>query len=203
MLFYAEKSSRKIVHYSGCKYLTKRMTKSRGSFDSIEDAHLAGYRLCKCCSPIARHYQKERRQILNFCAAEGLSCYQSDGRIIVTTPMSRWQIITAGKKNTLFLYHKNTNSNWKDARQSMIPGYHSQAVRKDTICGYLAYISAHDAYRCAHPAYSPKPPRCERPPAKKGSKRWRKEQRRDAQHRKRSDIRNVLNLIDHLQSTTC
>lgn len=200
MLLYQKKSSRKIVHYSGCRYLKEHMDDNRGTFNTIVEAHSAGYRLCKCCSPIAQHYREERKQILQFCAEAGLSCYQTDGSVKVATPRSQWKIITSGRKNLLFLYHRNTNPYWKDDGQvSIVPGYHSQAVRKNSIVDYLKYIIEHDAYRNRHPAYIAKPPKAERAPAPKGSKRWYKEQRK-ATRRKRSDeIRNVLNLIDQLQ----
>jgi hypothetical protein len=201
MLIYQKKSSRKIVHYSGCRYLKTHMDDNWGTFDSLAEAHAAGYRLCKCCSPIARHYRLEQKQILQYCAEAGLSCYQTDGSVNVTTPYSRWKIITSGRKNLLFLYHQNTNPYWKDdGHISIIPGYHSQAIRKDSIVEYLKSIVEHDAYRQIHPAYIPKPPKAERAPAPKGSKRWHKEQRKATRLKRRSEIRNVMNLIDQLQA---
>lgn len=201
MLMYQKKSSRKIVHYSGCRYLKEHTDDSWGTFESAEVAHAAGYRICKYCSPIAAHFRQESKQILQYCAEAGLSCYQTDGTVKVTTPYSRWEIITSGKKNGLFLYHQNTNPDWKDTGHlSIVPGYHSQAVRKDSILEYLKYIVSHDAYRRVNPTYIPKPPKEERPPAPKGSKRWYKEQRKAVHLKRRSDIRNVLNLIDQLQT---
>lgn len=201
MLIYQKKSSRKIVHYSGCKYLNRSSSSAWGTFDTIEEAHAAGYRICKCCSPIARHFREERSQILQYCATEGLSCYQADGMVKVTTPYSQWKIITSGKKNQMFLYHKNTNPYWKDDGEiSIVPGYHSQAVRKHSIADYLKFIIAHDTYRKAHPAYFPKQPKTAKPPAIKGTKRWHKEQNRASRLKRRNEIHNVLNLIDQLRA---
>lgn len=200
MFYYLKKSSRKIIHYSGCRYFAKHTADGFGVFETLEAAHTAGYRLCKCCTPIAQRYHKEKKEIMTLCATEGLSCYQSDGRIHVQTPRSQWQIITAGKKNTLFLYHKNTDPKRIDAIESILPGYHSQAVRKTSICDYLKFIVEHDTYRRFHPEFKPHLSKADRPAAQKGTKRWKKEQRRDARYKKRSAVSNVINLIDQLQA---
>ena len=200
VLFYLKKSKRNIIHHSGCRYFADHTAGNWGSFDTLEDALAAGYRQCKCCSPVGRQYQKERHQILRLCASEGLSCYQADGRIFVTTPTSNWIILACGKKNHLFLYHKNTQFHPKETQDCLIPGYHSQAIRKKTICGYLEFIVSHDKFRYTNPLDLPKMPKCVPPAAQKGTKRWRKEQRNNSLRKRRWEIRNVLDLIDGLHS---
>ncbi|MEA4920011.1 MAG: hypothetical protein VB078_03710 [Clostridiaceae bacterium] len=202
MLFYMKKSSRKIVHYSGCKYLKGSMSTTMGAFQTIEEAHAAGYRVCRCCSPIAKRFQKECAQILKFCAHEGLSCYQSDGMIAISTPRSQWKIITVGKHNKIFLYHQNTNPYHREDHASLVPGYHSQAIRKDSIIEYLLYIVEHDAFRLANPTHIPKPPKSARKGAPKGSKRWHKEQHKLTKLKRRNAIKNVVHLIDQLQAAS-
>ena len=75
-----------------------------------------------------------------------MSYWLEDGQLHVYTPRSKWRIIVNGRDNKIFLYHKNTYSKYEKI-PSIIPGYHSQAIRSKTIVGYLEYIIQHDIYR--------------------------------------------------------
>ena len=68
----------------------------------------------------------------------------------------------------------------------------------------FTYITSHDAYRMHHPgapraALTKKPPKQKEPP-RKGTKRWHKEQTRRRAAERRHAIRNVLALIDSLDT---
>ena len=59
----------------------------------------------------------------------------------------------------------------------------------------LEYNDDHDRYRLENPL--PKPKKVKAPP-KKGTKRYRADERRYKEKKRRQEIRNVLSLIDSL-----
>ena len=90
--------------------------------------------------------RKEQEIVNQFCQENGVSCWLYDGQLHILTPKSEWRIIVNGKANKLFLYHKNTYEKYEKI-PSIVPGFHSQAIRSTTIAGYLDYIVQHDAFR--------------------------------------------------------
>lgn len=198
MVFYSRASRSKIVHLSNCRFVKKIRKSNRAYFETLEDAREAGFRLCNCCAPIAKHFRKESKSIEEFCRKEGLSVYLHDGVLIIRAPHhSKWKLITAGKNNKLFLYHKNTLPEREGMPDSEIPGYHSQAVHKKTIIAYLQYIISHDAWRRNHPVALPV---AKRPAPQKGTKRWFAEQKKGKRRQLKMQIQNVLTLIDSVQA---
>lgn len=123
------------------------------------------------------------------------SIFFKDKFIGISTPISDWRIVPSGNGNEVVLYHKNTLSTEKTGP---VPGYHLQRVSQDTIFGYLEYISDHDFYRNMHPLY-PIHSKKNSPPPMKGTKRYRKEQKRAAKKAKWQSVANVISLIDSLQ----
>jgi len=65
-----------------------------------------------------------------------------------------------------------------------------------TLLGYLEYIVEHDYFRMLNPIH-PAPKKKE--PPRKGTKRYRKQQKRAKKQALRESIRNVLNLIDTIR----
>ena len=196
MVIYSALSSNKIVHLPNCKFIKK--IKNKASFESLAHARKNGYRLCNCCAPISKKYQKESKEIEFFCRTEGLSVRLSDGELIIDTPChSKWKLITADKSNKLFLYHKNSCTLNNSRPESMIPGYHIQAVREKTILNYLKYILNHDEWRRIHPLATPA---VKRTTSQKGTKRWRAEQKKEKSRQKKMQTRHVLDLIDSIQA---
>ena len=59
MYYYSKRSRSKIVHQSTCQHIQNVSVEDAGSFENLEDAYAAGYRLCRHCSPIAKLYRKE------------------------------------------------------------------------------------------------------------------------------------------------
>lgn len=146
MVFYSTKSSEKVFHLPHCR-VTRRIAKeNRQQFATPEIARNAGYRLCDCCSPVGARLRKEQPAVSLFCQKNSISYYLEDGQLHVHAPQSRWRIVVNGKENTLLLYHQNTHPSRKN-KPSLVPGYHSQAIRHTTIAGYLDYIVQHDAFR--------------------------------------------------------
>ena len=140
MVFYSTKSNEKVFHLPHCKIARRIRKEYKKQFATPEEARLAGYRMCNCCSLVGTRLRKEQKAVNQFCQENGVSCWLEDGQLHVHTPRSKWRIIVNGKANKLFLYHKNTYP-------SIVPGYHSQATRSKTIVGYLEYIIQHDIYR--------------------------------------------------------
>ena len=148
MVIYSTKSSSKVFHLQHC-HIARRIRKEyKVKLDSPAEARALGYRLCNCCSLVGMRYRKERKAIDRFCDANKLACWLDDGILYVRTNNGQWCIIVNGKANKLFLYHKNTYYK-QETIPSIVPGYHSQAIRCKSIVGYLDYIVQHDAFRAA------------------------------------------------------
>lgn len=146
MVFYSIKSTEKVFHLPHCK-IRQRMNKEyEQHFDTPEEAREHGYRMCNCCSPVGSRLRKEQVAVNQFCQENGVSCRQEDGQLHIRTPHSKWRIIVNGKAKKLFLYHKNSYEK-PERIPSIVPGYHSQAIRCDSIMGYLQYIVEHDTFR--------------------------------------------------------
>lgn len=146
MVFYSTKSNEKVFHLPHCKIARRIRKEYKKQFATPEEARLAGYRLCNCCSLVGMRLRKEQRAVNQFCLENGVSCWLEDGQLHVHTPRSKWRIIVNGKANKIFLYHKNTYQKYEEI-PSIVPGYHSQATLNKTIVGYLEYIVQHDIYR--------------------------------------------------------
>ena len=150
MYYYSKRSRSKIVHQSTCQHIQNVSVEDVGSFENLEDAYAAGYRLCRHCSPIAKLYRKESDVLQGYCQSHAASVFFKDRFIGISTPISDWRIIPSGKGNEVVLYHKNTLG---DKKTGPVPRYHLQWVSQNTISGYLEYISDHDLYRNMHPLY--------------------------------------------------
>lgn len=194
--YYSKRSRSKIVHQSTCQHIQNVSVEDVGSFENLEDAYAAGYRLCRHCSPIAKLYRKESDVLQGYCQSHAASVFFKDRFIGISTPISDWRIIPSGKGNEVVLYHKNTLG---DKKTGPVPGYHLQRVSQNTISGYLEYISDHDLYRNMHPLY-PVQSKKNSPPPMKGTKRYRKEQKRAAKKARRQSIAHVLTLIENLDT---
>lgn len=108
MYYYSKRSRSKIVHQSTCQHIQNVSVEDVGSFENLEDAYAAGYRLCRHCSPIAKLYRKESDVLQGYCQSHAASVFFKDRFIGISTPISDWRIIPSGKGNEVVLYHKNT-----------------------------------------------------------------------------------------------
>lgn len=202
MFYYSKRSHRKTVHTQACFLVRGFAPESVGTFETLSEALDAVYRLCRRCNPILRQYRKEHMTILDYCRGNGMSFHWNDRYFSIISPISQWRVTVSPSGKTM-LYHKNTKSLASDAA-SAIRGYHNQRISFRSLLQYFTYITSHDAYRMHHPeapraALAQKPPKHKEPP-RKGTKRWHREQtRRRAAERKRA-IRNVLALIDSLDT---
>ena len=204
MFYYSKRSHRRIVHMQARFLVRGFAPETIGTFETLSEALDAGYRLCRRCNPILRQYRKEQMAILDYCRENGMSFHLNDRYLSIISPISQWRVAVSPSGTTM-LYHKNTEFRASDAA-SAIRGYHNQHIRFRSLPEYFSYITSHDAYRMHHPeapraALTKKPPKQKEPP-RKGTKRWHKEQTRRRAAERRRAIRNVLALIDSLD-TNC
>lgn len=193
MYCYNRKSKEKIIHKVNCFHLAKTKSADIVYFESLEEAYKYGFKLCKHCSKISEAYRKEKKDILSFCAENGLSSFLTRDRLIVTAPCSQWIIIFDENEEPV-LYHKNTYQRKYDYLNK-IYGYHRQyGTRENSIVAYLGYIIQHEYFRAENPLHF-----YFSSSAQKGTKRYRKEQEKKKRTEKRFAVKNVLNLIESLQ----
>lgn len=215
-------SHRKTVHLHHCRYIRNIPSENRIFFQSIQEANEAGYHLCRCCHPISRYYNKERKLITEFCEGHHYSFMRNDEDLQITSKYDTWKIITNGKEHRLFLYHKNSNPYYTDKKHhSIVPGYHSQAWRSDNVIGYLKYIVEHDSFvadkrstsSSITPTFRNRSLSSEELTRKyslecyqntwhpiKGTKRYKKDQNKKRRLERRKAIQNVYRLIDQLSA---
>ena len=193
MYYYSKKSHRKIIHTNNCFITNGLDPESIGTFETLSDAFRAGYRLCKRCNPIAHQYKNELDDILNYCYRHGMSCRFDDRHFKITSTISKW-IVTVTPSGKTELYPKNTKVMASDDL-SCIKGYHNQHVQYGSLMEYMEYIEDHDFYRNMHPERIIKH-KAAKAPARKGTKRWRKEQSKLKKLERKQSIRNVLDIID-------
>lgn len=197
MYYYSKKCRKKIIHTHLCFHIQHTELDDIGWFETLPEAYEQGYRLCKHCSPIAKHYRKESKQILDFCGKNGLAVHLGCRSIFVTSPRSKWKI-AVGNDRQITLYHQNTFETERD-HLSEIKGYHLQHdVTKDSVVEYLNYIVEHDYFRMLNPVYNKPRKKKESPPPRKGTRRYKSEQRRIEKYERKRAIRNVLNIIESL-----
>lgn len=223
MVIYSVKSHRKIVHLTNCKVIRRIPIENRRTFDTVEEAFEHGYHLCNCCPAIAHRYRREKKAVDSFCKDNQLQLKLEDGAINIASPQDCWKIIVNGKNKNLFLYHKNSFEKKYEVVPSIVPGYHSQACHYRSILQYLKYIIRHDEFRAKYPCtksahltkYIPRTYTRSWILAKygepwgvfdvknsyikiKGTKKYRKEQKKKKQQERMESIARVYALIDEL-----
>ena len=190
MVYYSANSKEKVFHLPHCTFIKSIKADNRKSFATPEEARQSHYRQCNCCSPVGQRLRKEQRAVEFFCQNHGASCYFRDGMLTVTTPRSKWKIIAVGNNSKLSLYHRNTKG--IEDPYTPIPKYHYQKVHKDAIVEYLGYIVEHDYFRMRHPLQFV-PVKKEKP--RKGTKRWRAQQKKEKKIAKKNAVKNVYALL--------
>ena len=118
MLYYSANSHRKIVHLCHCKILQRIPKENRRSFDSLEEAHAKGYRLCNCCPPVAQRLRKERSAVISFCREQGFPYKLQDGVFHIISRHDCWRIIASGRAKSFFSIIKTLS---KDTTKRSIP----------------------------------------------------------------------------------
>lgn len=203
-MYVASKISRtKKFHSIDCPHARRIKVENRIYFRTIQEATECGYHFCIDCCHIGKYYRKERNRIVRFCQQNGVMVKFNNNHdcLDVSTPYSKWRIIVNGKKKYIFLYHRNTFYKQND-EASIVPGYHSQKVRRSNIVDYLQYIVKHDAYRLNNPLEKPKTKKKKWYERKypKGSKNYKKQQKRKKRIERSRSIKRVEELLKALEA---
>ena len=176
----------RVAHYPDCRFVSRISDDNLRCYESTFYAKQDGYRLCKCCDPMAKRLGNREVEMLGYCRKRAISYEVDNGELLITTPFSEWKAYP-GKNSHYVLYHRNT--------QGDTSGYHLQTARYTDVMELLKYVDHHDQFRLDNPLPEPKKKKV---PPKKGTKRYRAAERRKKERKRRKDIRNVLNLIDSL-----
>lgn len=194
MYYYSKNSRSKIIHTEDCRYHLAIGEEHLGTFQTLAEAHAAGYRLCKVCNPLVGLFHAEEEALMEICRQQGLSISLRRNFISISTPRSSWRILADDNRNHTKLYHRN---DFGPKQSGSVAGYHDQHVNYATLQEYLGYIIDHDYYRMIHPLYSAPQPK---PAPVKGTKRYRKAQAREKRKAKQAAVWNVLSIIDSLSA---
>ena len=195
MFYYSVNSKERVVHYEGCRHLKNIKKENLKSFNSIKDVRNSEYRICSCCSPITVHLKKEQEKLEKYCLENGLLYVLHKENLYIRTHRSEWKVLASDDKNVLELHHKNS---FKKEHDNSVYGFHKQNFTSDSVLGYLEYISNHDYYRMLNPLYISVP----KEPPKKGTKRYKEQQKYLAKKERKRKVWNVINLIDSLSMGT-
>lgn len=194
MYYYSKNSRTKIIHTEDCRYHRAIREGHLGTFQTLAEAHAAGYRLCKVCNPLVGLFHAEEETLMEICRQKGLSISLRRNFISISSPRSSWRILADDNRNHTKLYHRN---DFGPKQLGPVAGYHDQHVNYATLQEYLDYIIDHDYYRMMHPLYpAPQP----KPAPVKGTKRYRKAQAREKRKAKKAAVWNVLSIIDSLSA---
>lgn len=192
MCYVCGKSANKIVHTTNCRYVKMMPNKNKKYFHTLKEAAEAGYVQCKYCAHIEKYLRREDKALDSYCRPNGVYYYfnPADGAIDVISRTGKWKIIVNGQKHFIWLYHKNNHgANPND----LVPGFHSQKVRRSSLMGYMEYIVAHDQYRTENPLYDRQVKQMGT-----GAKARKNTRRREKKMRRTQSIRYVMTLLDSM-----
>ena len=193
MCYVCGKSRNRIIHTQACRYVKMMPDKNKKSFNSIKEALDAGYVRCKYCAHINKYVRKEKKELDLYCGSKGVYYYfnRTDGALDVISRTGKWKIIVNGQRHFIWLYHKNNNG---ESSGDLVPGFHSQKIRSSSLMGYMEYIVRHDEYRIRNPLYESQI----HLNVMKGSKKWKKDRRREKNIRRIQSIRYVTELLNNM-----
>lgn len=190
MFLYIKNGERKVYHTESCWHIKRTSIDNLGAFNDFGECLASDYKFCKHCNPIAKLYSKEKEEISSFIKENGIWVINKIAHIYVDTIKSQWLIVYDEKNGKLRLYHQNE---WDDKKDSMIPGYHLQDAKSNTLVGYLQYIISHDNYRKKKKPFIPEPKLSE---MKKGSKAWKKQAKKLKKRRNKKAANRVIRIIE-------
>ena len=192
MYYYSKTSKSRIIHSEECRYHLSINPEHLGTFQTLAEAHAAGYRMCKVCNPLVALFRAEEESIMDICLEKGISVSLRRNFISISSPRSKWRILADDNRNHTKLYHHN---DFETKQRGPVAGYHDQHVNYATIQEYLDYIIDHDYYRMMNPLYPAPQPKAL---PQKGTKRYRKAQAREKRKAKKTAVWNVLSIIESL-----
>ena len=201
-MFVASKN-RRMFHRQGCRYVNNIKKENRIFFIYEQEAVDLGWDFCPYCSPIMNRLKKEEKA-LTFASEHSLqlSFCKEDGALRIASPSEEWKLFLDGNQR-FHLYHKSEalHDTFLD-----VPGFHDQRVNYPAILLYLEYIVGHYEYRQRKPFVDVEDRYLQnecslirKSEPRKGTRRYRAQQRRNIQKEHNQAVRNVLALLDSLQ----
>ena len=195
MVIYNPNSKEKVFHLPNCHYIRRIKAGNRKQFAFSREAYKAGYRPCSHCIRLKKQMVMEKGIISKICFKEGISCTMDHGFISVMTHKSAWRIFAGDLKKSMILYHANAwEKHFGTVSKDPFEGYHWQGVSRKSLQEYLEYILRHDRYRYNQPYTqidSEKKPR-------KGTKRWKAQQKKKKRYEKYLAVRHVYALLENI-----
>lgn len=193
MCYICSGSSNKIIHTGDCRYVKMMAESRKKTFDSLRAATNADYIPCKYCSPVKKYLDREKERLEEFCKQTDVRFFYNvqKGTLDVISKSGKWKIIVDDDSKALVLYHY---SNGTFKHSDVIPGYHKQHVERGSLLNYMKYIAQHDSFRQVNPLYAKQT----NDNLMKGSKKWKKQQRRAENMRKTQSIRYVTELLNNM-----
>lgn len=199
MYIYSKVSRLKVYHSADCSHAKQIKSCNKTYFYTKEEAEQSGYTACNCCCRMARNYQKERSNILDFCKIKQLDTFLFNNALYIVSKLCTWKIVEAGhSKQAMLLYHENTRDICykRDQMPYHLRSYHWQNTHQLSIIGYLNYIALHDEWRCKKREQELETIKNQPLYTKRKKKAMARAKRAD----RRYQIRRVLDLIDQLPS---
>lgn len=191
-MFYGNSRS-KIVHYQQCGYASRskacESTRLR-QFYTLDEARTAGYRMCKCCDPVAKRFKPELDEISRFCGKNNIFYRISNGEMEIITLESHWKVCM-GARGKMVLYHQNRFGDKYDRRN-----YHIQQYQVTGAMPMLRYIITHDKYTAGKQEAKSK----EKQKSPKGSKKYAAMVKEEKAREIRRSIKRTLDLINALEA---
>ena len=66
MYYYSKTSKSRIIHSEECRYHLSINPEHLGTFQTLAEAHAAGYRMCKVCNPLVALFRAEEESMIEF-----------------------------------------------------------------------------------------------------------------------------------------
>lgn len=183
----------KIYHCESCFYARNIKEPNKIFYHTKAEAMAKGYRACNCCAPVARKFQQEKRDLMEYVRANRMTMWLEDNAVYIETDIGAWKIIETEKNHKLILLHANSeNYKWCQKKNGkIIHHYHVQKdVSSQTILRYLKYIYKHDKWRA-----SKKDEYKRMPVAAKAQRRKRGEEKGRARRRAVGDVLNLIEIL--------
>jgi len=185
----------KIYHKDTCFYAKKINSENFKYAYKSDEFMEKGYTLCRCCSKLGSQYRSEKSEISSYAVKNHIKIWFENNELYIETIIATWKIVDADNNGVYVLYHSNTEPYFKLKKNNgrYIHNYHLQKnVRSNTILGFMKYINDHDVWRNNKlDEYKTLP------------QVTRKQKRKYNHEKKKSEktkLRNVLNLIDMIQT---
>ena len=208
-MYYSSRKSN-LFHDESCQYVRNIRPDNRRIFTCEEEASELGLLFCPACSRIMKRFRSEK-SIKTYLANHKItvSFNKLDGALDIKSPHEDWKLYLS-EESRFELYHKNS---LEVASSTTVPGYHKQQKDCRTIKAYLQYINVHQSHRLNNQIMFPDGNAAKlyfehegnyyekdlKHKPRKGTKRYRAEQRRKKEKEKRHSVRIVLDTLDSLK----